>query len=158
MGGEEQKRRRRELHLPLSGERGQREAFPFSLLPTVERAATPGWRTPALGRRPAGAGWRRPGSRCSEKRSGRAGREWRMAVDEWREGETDNVSRHRDTGCDGLKTFSPTVPLSAPMLEVIRGGWVSWSNFPFVESHPLNLGSKSLAMVPPPSLSLDGCF
>ena len=30
-----------------------------------------------------------------------------MAID----GETDNVSRHRDTGCDGLKTFFPS-PLS----------------------------------------------
>ena len=62
--------------------------------------------------RAAAAAWRRPGSRCSEKRSGRTttGRRaggGRMAID----GETDNVSRHRDTGCDGLKTFFPS-PLS----------------------------------------------
>ena len=106
MEGEGEEQNRRELHLPLSEEReGRRTAFsPPS--PSSQRSS-------AL-RLPVGGHLLSAGGRLAPPGQSVFGKTqlWTNGVDGG--GETDNVSRHRDTGCDGLKTFFPSAPALCP--------------------------------------------
>ena len=100
MEGEEQNRR--ELHLPLSeGRTAFSPSFPFSQ------------RSSAL-RPPVGGHLLSAGGRLAPPGQSVFGKTQRTNGGDGG-GETDNVSRHRDTGCDGLKTFFPSAAASCPL-------------------------------------------
>ena len=122
MEGEEQNRR--ELPLPLS-EREEDRVFPF---PFSQRSS-------AL-RPPVGGHLLSAGGRLAPPGQSVFGKTqlWTNGGDGG--GETDNVSRHRDTGCDGLKTFFPSAASRRVLSVPSSAGDISWRFSESVEELP----------------------